>query len=377
MYTSDVNYDQSVGLQYFKISRIANADQLFKDMKYKQLGESDLKVSEICLGTMTYGHQNTIEEAHQQLDYAVSQGVNFIDAAEMYPVPPRGETQGTTEAYIGEWLQKQQRENLIVATKIAGPGRPFKWLRGGNIKIDRDNIKQAVDDSLQRLKTDYIDLYQIHWPDRYVPTFGQTAYNPEFERETVPISEQLEVFADVIKAGKIRYVGLSNETPWGVSEFARVAQQLGLPKVVSIQNAYNLLNRIFDSALAEVSRHTNVGLLAYSPLGFGLLSGKYLQGRPKEDTRISLFSGFGQRYLKPNVNEAVAAYVEIARKYNLKPAQLALAFVESRWFVSSTIIGATTLEQLQENIDSVNVILDPEILAELDAVHTRYPNPAP
>jgi aryl-alcohol dehydrogenase-like predicted oxidoreductase len=347
-------------------------------MKYKQLGESDLKVSEICLGTMTYGHQNTIEEAHQQLDYAISQGVNFIDTAEIYPVPPRGETQGITEVYIGEWLNKQlTREHLIIATKIAGPGRPFKWLRGGNIKIDRDNIKRAVDDSLKRLQTDYIDLYQIHWPDRYVPTFGQTTYNPDLERETIPIAEQLEVFADIIKAGKIRYLGLSNETPWGVSEFIRVALQLGLPKVIAIQNAYNLLNRVFDSALAEVCRHTNVGLLAYSPLGFGFLSGKYLQGRPKEDTRITLFSRFGQRYLKPNVNEAVAEYVKIARKYNLKPAQLALAFVQSRWFVTSTIIGATTLEQLQENIDSVNVSLTSEILAELDAVHTHYPNPAP
>ena len=346
-------------------------------MKYNQLGESDLKVSEICLGTMTYGQQNSIEEAHQQLDYAVAQGINFIDTAEMYPVPPRGETQGKTEAYIGEWLKKQQRDRLIIATKIAGPGRPFKWLRGGNIKIDRDNIKQAVDDSLKRLQTDYIDLYQIHWPERYVPTFGQTEYKPDFERETVSIAEQLEAFASVIKAGKIRYLGLSNETPWGVSEFVRIAKQQGLPEVISIQNAYNLLNRVFDSALAEVSRYTNVGLLAYSPLGFGLLSGKYTDEKKPENTRISLFQGFGQRYLKPNVNEAVAAYVEIARKYNLKPTQLALAFVRSRWFVSSTIIGATSLQQLHENIDSVNVTLNQEILAELDAVHTRYPNPAP
>lgn len=346
-------------------------------MKYNQLGLIDLKVSEICLGTMTYGQQNTIEEAHQQLDYAVAQGINFIDTAEMYPVPPRGETQGKTEAYIGEWLKKQQRDRLIIATKIAGPGRPFKWLRGGNIKIDSNNIKQAVDDSLKRLQTDYIDLYQIHWPERYVPTFGQTEYKPDLERETISITEQLEAFASVIKAGKIRYLGLSNETPWGVSEFIRIAQQQGLPKAISIQNAYNLLNRVFDSALAEVSGYTNVGLLAYSPLGFGLLSGKYTDEKKPENTRITLFQGFGQRYLKPNVNEAVAAYVEIARKYNLKPTQLALAFVRSRWFVSSTIIGATSLQQLQENIDSVNVTLNQEILAELDAVHTRYPNPAP
>ncbi|HIK08567.1 MAG TPA: NADP(H)-dependent aldo-keto reductase [Trichormus sp. M33_DOE_039] len=346
-------------------------------MKYNQLGESELYVSEICLGTMTYGHQNTIEDAHQQLDYAVAQGINFIDAAEMYPVPPRGETQGTTEAYIGEWLKHQQRDKIIVATKIAGPGRPFKWLRGGDIKIDRENIRQAVDDSLQRLKTDYIDLYQIHWPDRYVPTFGQTEYNPSLVRDTVPIAEQLAAFAEVIKEGKIRYLGLSNETPWGISEFVRIAEKLGLPKVVSIQNAYNLLNRRFDSTLAEVTHYTNVGLLAYSPLGFGFLSGKYLAGTPTENTRISLFPGFGQRYFKPNVSEATAAYVEIAKTYNLKPAQLALAFVRSRWFVKSTIIGATTLPQLQENIESIDVVLEKEVLAELDAVHIRYPNPAP
>ncbi|MBD2666190.1 NADP(H)-dependent aldo-keto reductase [Richelia sinica] len=346
-------------------------------MKYNQLGESDLKVSEICLGTMTYGHQNTIEEAHQQLDYALEQGINFLDTAEMYPVPPRGETQGKTEAYIGEWLKNQQRDKLIVATKIAGPGRPFTWLRDGNNKIDHKNIQQAVNDSLQRLQTDYIDLYQIHWPDRYVPTFGQTVYNPEFERETIPIAEQLAAFAEVIKAGKIRYLGLSNETPWGVSEFIRIANQLGLPKVVSIQNAYNLLNRNFDSALAEVSRYTDVGLLAYSPLAFGFLTGKYIHNQQLENTRISLFPGFGQRYLKPNVQEAIIAYAEVAKKYNLTSAQLALAFVRSRWFVKSTIIGATSLEQLKENIDSVNVVLEGEIFEDLNAVYTCYPNPAP
>ncbi len=346
-------------------------------MKYKQLGESDLKVSEICLGTMTYGNQNSIEDAQQQLDYAIAQGVNFIDAAEMYPVPPRAETQGRTEAFIGEWLKKQQRDKVIVATKIAGPGRPFKWLRGGATNIERDNIKQAVDDSLKRLQTDYIDLYQIHWPDRYVPLFGQTEYNPTLVRETIPIAEQLTVFADLIGAGKIRYLGLSNETPWGVSEFSHLTKKLGLPKVVSIQNAYNLINRVFDSALAEACYYENIGLLAYSPLGFGLLSGKYIQDKKPASARLTIFEGFGQRYLKPNVKEAVAAYVEIAHRYNLTPAQLALAFVQSRWFVASTIIGATTIEQLKENIDSVNVILNKDILVELDGVHARYPNPAP
>ncbi|MCP6760022.1 MAG: NADP(H)-dependent aldo-keto reductase [Fischerella sp. CENA71] len=346
-------------------------------MKYNQLGESDLKVSEICLGTMTFGQQVTLEDAHKQLDYAITQGINFIDTAEMYPVPPRAETQGRTEAYIGEWLKKQQRYKLIIATKITGPGRAVKWVREGALNIEISNIKQAVDNSLKRLQTDYIDLYQIHWPDRYVPLLGQTEYNPNFERETIPIAEQLTAFADLIKAGKIRYLGLSNETPWGLSEFSHAAQQLGLPKVVSIQNAYNLLNREFDRYLAEACYHEKINLLAYSPLGFGLLSGKYADGKKPENTRLTLFENFGQRYFKQNVQEAVAAYVEIARKHNLKPAQLAIAFVRSRWFVASTIISATTIEQIKENIGSVNVVLEKEILAELDAVHTRYPNPAP
>lgn len=345
-------------------------------MQYNSLGESSLKVSEICLGTMTFGQQNTIEEAHQQLDYAIDRGVNFIDAAEMYPVPPRAETYGVTETFIGKWLKHQQRDKVIVATKIIGAGRGFKWVRNGVNKVDRDNIKQAVDDSLQRLQTDYIDLYQIHWTDRYVPSFGQTTFDPKQERETVSIAEQLEVFADVIKAGKIRYLGVSNETPWGVTTFSYLAKQLGLPKIVSIQNAYNLLNRVFDSALAEACYRENVGLLAYSPLAFGFLSGKYLSGDPGK-TRITLFDRFGQRYLKPRVNEAVAAYVEVAQRHRLSPATLALAFVRSRWFASSTIIGATTLEQLRENLDSADVELSPEILNEIEAIHTQYPNPAP
>ncbi|MBD1843425.1 NADP(H)-dependent aldo-keto reductase [Cyanobacteria bacterium FACHB-63] len=345
-------------------------------MQYNSLGESNLKVSEICLGTMTFGQQNTIEEAHQQLNYAIDQGINFIDAAEMYPVPPHAETYGVTETYIGEWLKHQPRDQIIVATKIIGAGRRFKWVRNGVNQVDRDNIKQAVDDSLKRLQTDYIDLYQIHWPDRYVPQFGQTIFDPKQERETVSIAEQLEVFADVIKTGKIRYLGLSNETPWGVITFSYLAKQLGLPKVISIQNAYSLLNRVFDSALAEATYRENIGLLAYSPLAFGFLTGKYLTGDPGK-TRITLFDRFGQRYLKPKVNEAVAAYVEVAQRHELSPTTLALAFVRSRWFVSSTIIGATTLEQLRENIDSVNVELTQEILSDIEAVYTQYPNPTP
>ena len=344
-------------------------------MQYHFLGESELQVSEICLGTMTFGQQNTLEEAHQQLDYAIAQGINFIDTAEMYPVPPRAETYGATERFVGEWLKRQQRDRLIVATKIAGPGRGMKWIREGAKAIDRNNVKKAIDESLKRLQTDYIDLYQIHWPDRYVPLFGQSVFNPEQDRETVPIAEQLEVFADVIQSGKIRYLGLSNETPWGIAQFSDAARQLGLPKVVSIQNAYNLLNRVFDFALAEACYREKIRLLAYSPLAFGTLSGKYLCA--EASGRVTQFQGFGQRYLKPNVNEAIAAYVEIAQRHQLTPVQLALAFVRSRWFVSSTIVGATSLVQLQENLDSLKIVLTNDVLAEIDAVHARYPNPAP
>lgn len=345
-------------------------------MEYKKLGDSDLLVSEICLGTMTYGQQNTIEEAREQLDYAVAQGINFIDAAEMYPVPGRPETQGKTEEYIGEWLVKQQRDRLIIATKVAGAGRRFGWIRGDKRQVDRANVEQALSDSLKRLRTDYIDLYQIHWPDRYVPLFGAPDYDPSQERDTVPIAEQLEVFADQIKAGKIRYLGLSNETPWGVCEFCHLAEKLGLPKVVSIQNAFSLTNRVFQIHLAEACRFNNVGLLAYSPLGFGLLTGKYLNGIP-ENSRLALFQGFGQRYEKPNLTEAVESYVKIAHEHGISPAKLALAFARSRWFVTSTIIGATTMAQLRENISSIEVKLDRDLLAELDAVHIRYPNPTP
>lgn len=344
-------------------------------MQYKKLGVSELQVSEICLGTMTYGQQNTIEEAHQQLDYAISYGINFIDTAEMYPVPPNGSTQGKTEAYIGEWLVKQQRDQIIIATKVAGGSTRLKWLRSGNLRIDRVNVNQAIDDSLKRLKTDYIDLYQIHWPDRYVPLFGSPDYDVTQERETTPITEQLEIFADLIQAGKIRYLGLSNETPFGVCEFCHLAEKMNLPKVVSIQNAFSLVNRTFHLNLAETCRFHNVSLLAYSPLGFGTLTGKYLENNA--NGRINLYKGFGQRYDKPNLPEAVQAYVNVAQKYNLSPAQMALAYVRSRWFVTSTIIGATTLEQLQENINSIEIELSREILQDIDAVYFRYPNPTP
>jgi len=346
-------------------------------MKYNRLGESELNVSEICLGTMTYGQQNTIKDAHQQLDYAIAQGINFIDTAEMYPVPPRPVTQGLTESYIGEWLAHQQRDRYILATKMIGAGRSQKWVRDdAQTALSRQNILQAVDDSLKRLQTDYIDLYQIHWPDRNVPIFGQTSFDPTKERESVPIAEQLATFAEVIQAGKIRYIGLSNETSWGVCQFSQAAAQLQLPKIISIQNAYSLINRVFESSLAEVCYREKVGLLAYSPLAFGMLSGKYLQA-PPICARLSEFPHFGQRYQKINVNEAVSTYVAIAQQHQISPSTLALAFVRSRWFVTSTIIGATTLSQLQENITSATFTLDSDVLAEIEEIHHRYPNSAP
>jgi aryl-alcohol dehydrogenase-like predicted oxidoreductase len=345
-------------------------------MKYHQLGQSELRVSEICLGTMTFGEQNTPEQAEEQLDLAVERGVNFIDAAEMYPVPARAETQGRTETIIGDWLSKKTRDKLIVATKIAGQGRPITWLRNGSLAVNRKNVRAALEASLKRLKTDYVDLYQIHWPDRYVPMFGQTEYRADEERSATPIAEQLAAFAELIKEGKLRYVGLSNETAWGVAEFSRVAAQTGLPKVVSIQNAYNLLNRTFDSALAEASRREDVGLLAYSPLGFGLLTGKHRSG-PAAGSRLALFESFGQRYRGVNVDAATQAYVELAEELGISPAKLALAFVRGRFFVKSTIIGATTRAQLEENLTSLDVSLDAAALARIDAIHARYPNPAP
>ncbi|HXU94384.1 MAG TPA: NADP(H)-dependent aldo-keto reductase [Gallionella sp.] len=344
-------------------------------MEYRRLGESDLHISALSLGTMTFGEQNTEAEAHAQLDYAVSRGVNFIDTAEMYPVAPRAETVHRTEGYIGSWLKHQQRDKLIVATKIAGPGRGFAWIRNGP-RIDREQVNAAIDASLRRLHTDYVDLYQIHWPDRYVPMFGATSYDVTQERDSVPIAEQLQVLAELVQAGKVRYIGISNETPWGAAEFVRCAEQLGLPKIASIQNAYHLMNRTFESGLAEICHHANVGLLAYSPLAFGHLTGKYLAD-PKAHGRITLFPNFGQRYNKPNVPAATRAYVRIAQEAGLSPATLALAFARTRWFTSSVILGATSLEQLKENLDSAEVTLSKEVLEQIETVHKLYPNPAP
>jgi len=345
-------------------------------MQFTTLGNSDLKVSRICLGTMTFGTQNNEADAHRQLDFALARGINFVDTAEMYSVPPNAESFGRTETCIGNWLKRQARDRIILATKISGPGRSLKWIRNGDLAFNRKNIRAAIEGSLARLQTDYVDLYQLHWPDRNTPLFGQYRFEPEKERAYVPLEETLAALAELVEEGRVRNVGLSNETPWGVMEFLHQAGKHGLPRVVSVQNAYSLLNRTWEAGLAEIGFRENVGLLAYSPLAFGLLSGKYLAD-PQAGGRLNLFPGFAQRYSKPNVQPAVAAYAELARASGLTPAQLALGFVTSRPFVASTIIGATTLAQLAEDVSACSTVLADEVLQQIEALHLRYSNPAP
>ncbi|MFW1678089.1 NADP(H)-dependent aldo-keto reductase [Pontibacter sp. JAM-7] len=345
-------------------------------MQYQSLGRSALKVSRICLGTMTFGCQNNQAEAFEQLDYAWSQGVNFLDAAEMYPVPVSAEHQGMTETIIGNWMQaRQNRSKVIVATKVAGPGEMVSFLRP-DMHLDRDNIRQAVHDSLRRLQTDYIDLYQLHWPDRAANFFGRLGYQHQPESDGTPILETLQALKELVEEGKVRYVGLSNETPWGCMTFLKYAEQLCLPRVISVQNPYSLLNRSAEVGLAEVMQREEVGLLAYSPLAFGTLSGKYLNGASPEGARLTLFPEY-TRYQKEQGKQAVAAYVNLARDAGISPATLALAFVNSRPFLGSNIIGATRMEQLKENLDSVNYSLSEDLLERLELIHQRYSNPCP
>jgi len=356
-------------------------------LKFRKLGRTGLDVSVIALGTMTWGEQNTEQEAHAQLDLALDMGINFIDTAEMYPVPPKPETQGLTERYLGTWLASRgQRDRIVLATKAAGPTRapsgPTKaaprpsHVRGGRTNFTRANLVEAVDESLARLQTDFIDLYQLHWPDRSTNMFGQLGYVHVADEDTVPIDETLEALTALVRAGKIRHVGLSNETPWGLSQFLRHAELGGLARVASIQNPYNLVNRSFEIGLAEMSIREEVGLLAYSPLAFGMLSGKYLAGERPAGARLSLFERF-QRYANENTERAVYEYVKLFRGAGIDPAQGALAYVNSRDFVTANIIGATTLAQLRADIESIEVELAPEIVAAIDAIHQRWPNPAP
>ena len=345
-------------------------------MQFTMLGSSDLKVSRVCLGTMTFGTQNSEADAHRQLDFALAHGINFIDTAEMYSVPPDAESYGRTETCIGNWLKRQARDRIVLATKISGPGRSLSWIRNGDLAFNRKNIRAAIEASLARLQTDYVDLYQLHWPDRNTPIFGQYQIDPGKEREFVPLEETLTALAELVKEGRVRHVGLSNETPWGVMQFLHLAQKHGLPRVVSVQNAYSLLNRTWEMGLAEIGFRENVGLLAYSPLAFGLLSGKYLADAQARG-RLTLFQGFAQRYSKVNVPPAVEAYAELARANGLTPVELALGFVASRSFVASTIIGATTLEQLGEDIAACEVSLGADLLRQIEALYLRYGNPAP
>lgn len=345
-------------------------------LQHRPLGSAGFIVPEICLGTMTFGEQTSESDAHAQLDYALAQGVNFIDTAEMYAVPPRPETCGASESIVGRWLKRQARDKIIVATKVAGPSRNLNWIRSGPPAMDRSNIRAAIQGSLERLQTDYVDLYQLHWPERNQPMFGQWQFDPSKDREGTPIRAQLEALAELVQEGKVRHIGLSNEHPWGIMQFRKIATELGLPHIVSTQNAYSLLNRTFETSLTEVCHREEVGLLAYSPLAFGHLTGKYLND-PSAPGRLTQWPTFGQRYTKVNVAPAVTAYAELAQKRGLTLTKLALGFVRSRWFVASTIIGASSLAQLHETLPATLTPLTDDVLAEIDAIHLRYTNPAP
>ncbi|PCJ20024.1 MAG: NADP(H)-dependent aldo-keto reductase [Candidatus Cloacimonadota bacterium] len=348
-------------------------------MKYTTLGDTKLKVSKICLGTMTYGEQNTIEEAHEQMDYALEQGVNFFDTAELYAIPPKKETQGKTEEFIGKWFQsRKNRDKIVLASKIAGPAEWVSHIRNGS-GLDKTNITQAVESSLSRLQTDYIDLYQLHWPARNTNFFGVRGIQNLKDQETQiedSIHETLSALKDLINAGKIKAIGLSNETPFGVMKFLELAKYHNLPRVQTIQNPYSLLNRSYEVGLAEISLRENCLLLPYSPLGFGVLSGKYLNGQNPKDARLTLYKGY-ERYRGPNGILATQEYVDLAKFHNISPSQMALSYVNTRSFVCSNIIGATKLEQLKENIASINVDLSDEVLEAIEAIQDKYPNPAP
>ena len=345
-------------------------------MKYRKLGNTELKVSIICLGTMTFGEQNSQNEGFEQMNYAFERGVNFFDTAELYAVMPKKETYGKTEEIIGNWFKENKnREKIILASKIAGNG--ISWIRDGdkNLKFDKKNIDAAIDSSLKRLKTDYIDLYQLHWPERKVPKFGKLdfEYDPN-DNEWTEIYEVLENLNQHIKSGKIRYIGLSNETPWGVMKFLQVAKENNLPRMMSIQNVYNLVNRVFDIANSEVSIREYCGLLAYSPLAGGRLSGKYINDKPK-NARYTIWPSNFDRHHTKRGEVAISKYVNLAKKYNIPPSTFANAYVNNRPFVTSNIIGATSMDQLKENIDSINIELSDDILKQIEDIHLTDPNP--
>ncbi len=350
-------------------------------MKYTTLGNTDIKVSKLCLGTMTWGQQNSEAEAHAQLDFALDQGINFIDTAELYPVPPMRETQGRTSQHIGSWIaSRKNRETFILASKVAGKADDFPeqlgYIRPAPLRYSKEHITRAVEAELTRLQTDYIDLYQLHWPERKTNFFGQLGYSHDIEDDSTPLKETLSVLGELIKAGKIRHIGLSNETPWGLMHCLKLAEQESLPRVMSVQNPYNLLNRTYEVGMAEASIREQAGLLAYSPLAFGVLSGKYLNGQKPQGARLTLFERFS-RYTSVEGERATARYVALAREHGLDPSQMALAYVTSRPFVTSNIIGATSLEQLKSNIASAEVNLPNEVLEGIENIHADRPNPCP
>ena len=349
---------------------------------YKKVGQTELKVSPITLGTMTFGDQNSQKEAFEQLDYALAQGINSFDVAEMYPVPPKPETCNATEIIIGNWLKDKKREELVISTKIAGPRRAIDWIRGGPKSLDEKNINEAVNNSLKRMKTDYVDLLYLHWPERNVPMFGQYKFEPEEEFinrkkiQWISIEEQLISLERLIKDGKVRFIALSNEYPWGVMEFLRIAKEKKLPIICTIQNSFSLINRIVELGLTEILFRENLGFFSYSPLGFGHLTGKYILDS-NANGRINLFPGYAQRYNKPGVAIAVEDYLKLAQEFNLSLTQMALSFVFSQWFVTSTIVGATSMNQLKENLSAYKIGLPDDILEKIDSVHLKTMNPAP
>ena len=345
-------------------------------MNYKKLGNTDIDVSTICLGTMTWGEQNTQAEGFEQMDYALSQGVNFWDTAELYAIPPKESTYGKTEEVIGNWFEKtKKRSEVGLATKVAGPG--LDWIRGGGNQYDEKNLNDAVNGSLKRLKTDYIDLYQLHWPERKSNFFGRLGYQHKDENDWNRFEDILNSFDKIIKSGKIRYVGLSNETAWGLSKFLEISKLNNLPRMMSVQNPYSLLNRSYEIGLAEVSIREKSGLLAYSPLAFGYLTGKYLNGKLPKDSRMKMFGNQFVRYKTNNGQLAVVKYNQIANKYGLNFAQMSLKFCELQPFMTSVIIGATTMDQLKTDIESVNINLSEEVINEINEVQKIYPNPCP
>ncbi len=345
-------------------------------MKFKKLGNTDLDVSLICLGTMTWGTQNTEKDAFEQMDYSISQGVNFFDTAEIYSVPPTSDSYGKTEIMIGNWFEKRKnRDKIILASKVAGPG--CDWIRGGGNNFDEKKIGEAIEGSLKRLKTDYIDLYQLHWPERSTNFFGRRDYSyNNKEGEWNSFENILDALGKYIKSGKIRYIGMSNETPYGLSRYLEISKNKGAPRMMSVQNPYSLVNRTYEIGMSEISIRQKCGLLVYYPLAAGALSGKYRNGEMPKNSRMALFKGW-ERHLNPLAMRAYDEYYKLAKDFNLTMVQLAQSFVNSRPFVTSNIIGATTMEQLKENIDSVNIDFTDEMMERVDKIHNENPNPSP